>query len=246
MRTRLIGIDCATEDKKIGLAFAVYDEGVLRVDDLLLWEKDRQSIAGQIAAWVREGNGSVLIAMDAPLGWPLPLTLALADHRAGSDLNRSANEMFRRTTDNFIQEKLGQRSLDVGADRIARTAHAALRLLGELRRDLGTPIPLAWDATFTDPIAAIEVYPAATLVAHGLRSSGYKKPDQSEERKQIIESLRALIALPDDIAPLEANADALDAVICLLAAIDFIDGHSLPPDDSELAAREGWIWVRGG
>ena len=41
-----------------------------------------------------------------------------------------------------------------------------------------------------------------------------------------------------------SNADALDAVVCLLAAMDFLGGYALPPDDRDRAEREGWIWVR--
>ena len=55
-----------------------------------------------------------------------------------------ANAMFRRITDVFIQTRLGKRPLDVGADRIARTAYAALAILAILRVELGIPIPLAW------------------------------------------------------------------------------------------------------
>jgi predicted RNase H-like nuclease len=244
MRVQLVGIDCATVDKKVGLAFAVYTEGRIRIEDVLLWEKDQESVAARIATWVGSGAGPTLLAIDAPLGWPVPMADAIADHHAGGELTCSPNDMFRRTTDAFIQEKLGQKPLEVGADRIARTAHAALRLLGELRRDLGAAIPLAWGKDLVEEISAIEVYPAATLVAHGFLSSGYKKPAQIAQRQQIIDALAGVITLPDDSSSLLSNADALDAVVCILAAIDFLGGYALPPTDRELAEREGWIWVR--
>lgn len=57
---------------------------------------------------------------------------------------------------------------------IAGTAHAALRLLGEIRRDL---------------------------------------------------------------------ADALDAVVCLLAAKYLLEGRAVGPADQALAEGEGWIWA---
>jgi hypothetical protein len=63
-----------------------------------------------------------LDAIDAPLGWPKPLAETLIDHRAGLPIETPANAMFRRTTDLFIQRKLKKTPLDVGADRIARTA----------------------------------------------------------------------------------------------------------------------------
>jgi hypothetical protein len=48
--------------------------------------------------------------------------------------------MFRRMTDRAIHKNVGRTPLDVGADWIARTAHAALRFLAELRRALPRPV----------------------------------------------------------------------------------------------------------
>lgn len=39
-----------------------------------------------------------------------------------------------------------------------------------------------------------------------------------------------------------SNADALDAVVCLWAARDFLEGRAMQPVDAELARAEGWIW----
>jgi hypothetical protein len=47
-----------------------------------------------------------------------------------------------------------------------------------------------------------------------------------------------------DIFPvIESAADALDAVVCLLAAKDFLDGAAIRPTDLAMAQREGWIWI---
>jgi hypothetical protein len=40
------------------------------------------------------------------------------------------------------------------------------------------------------------------------------------------------------------NVDALDAIACILGAVDFLDGKAAPPDELDVAQREGWIWVR--
>jgi hypothetical protein len=56
----------------------------------------------------------------------------------------------------FIKEKIGKQSLDVGADRIARTAYSALELLDRLRQMLGHDIKLAWEPT-NKGISLIEV-----------------------------------------------------------------------------------------
>ena len=184
----------------------------------------------------------VLLAIDAPLGWPVALSPALSEHCAGKPLAASADSLFRRATDRFIKRQLKKTPLDVGADRIARTAHTALGLLERLRRSLGHPIPLAWVAPL-ESVVAIEVYPAATLIAHGFRSSGYKKAEQTRERREIFSSLRGLMSLPADSRLLEENDDALDAVVCVLGGKDFLDGRAMAPEDTGLAKREGWIWA---
>jgi hypothetical protein len=187
--------------------------------------------------------GRVLIAVDAPLGWPRPMGNALARHRAGEPLEVAAHELFRRETDRFIRARIGKQSLDVGADRIARTAHSALKLLADVRRLTGLAIPMAWKSGFRDRVAAIEVYPSATLIAHGINGGGYKKDEKIEERRAIIAQLRRLIALPKDEAAMERSADSLDAAICVLAGLDFLRGEAHAPEDIELALHEGWIWV---
>jgi hypothetical protein len=154
-----------------------------------------------------------------------------------------ANAMFRRYTDRFIQEKIGKTPLDVGADRIARTAYSALTLLGALRRRLRCNVPLAWSPEHRDSVAAIEVYPAATLLAHTINAGRYKKPGNHAERDGIINSLRSHLSLPEDTSPIRKSADALDAVVCLLAGADFLLGQAMPPADHALAKKEGWIWV---
>ena len=90
---------------------------------------------------------------------------------------------------------------------------------------------------------AIEVYPAATLVAHGIRSDGYKEPKDMPERREIICGLERKMLLAVDVPVLEAKADALDAVVCLLAAQDFLTGNAVSPPHADLAQREGWIWT---
>jgi hypothetical protein len=63
-------------------------------------------------------------------------------------------------------------------------------VLSNLRAELEMPIPLAWTPADVSRVTAIEVYPAATLVAHRIRSTGYKKRDQTEERREIVAALR--------------------------------------------------------
>jgi hypothetical protein len=107
----------------------------------------------------------------------------------------------------------------------------------------GATIPLAWDINFSGA-AAIEVYPAGTLKASHVQSSAYKKSNQREARRQLLAWLGTEAKLPGDLSlPLE-DADALDAMISVLAGADFLAGKACPPTDLALAQKEGWIWVR--
>lgn len=242
MSWRLIGVDCAVDPARVGLALAQFDDGSTR-----LLTAQRGSGEGDLAATIGEwiqGHEPVLLALDAPLGWPEPLGRALARHVAGAPISGSANELFRRLTDNVVRDEIGRQPLDVGADRIARTAHAALALLAQLRALTGHTIPLAWEQPPPSPVAAIEVYPAATLMAHGLAASGYKDRTQTVPRRMILAALRTHMQLPPHLPALIEEPDALDATLCVLAASDFLRGDVIRPIDIGRARAEGWIWVR--
>jgi hypothetical protein len=241
-RTTIIGVDCATSDTKVGLAIGDVeaDRCVIRFAGACPRER---RMAEQVSAWVTE-SAKVLIAFDAPLGWPQTMGDALGAHRAGQPLEIEAHQLFRRETDRFVRVKLGKQSLDVGADRIARTAHSALKLLAEVRVSSGLPIPLAWTSDFSARAAAIEVYPAATLRAHGVRDVGYKHRGKITERREILNDLESVMVLPADRRTIESYADPLDAAICVLAGFDFLKNAAYSPKDAALAEREGWIWVR--
>ncbi|MCM8612051.1 DUF429 domain-containing protein [Accumulibacter sp.] len=90
------------------------------------------------------------------------------------------SELFRRETDRVVAAEIGKTPLEVAADRIARAAHSALEVLGLLREHSGKQIPLAWSPEF-ESVAAIEVYPGATLKARGLEHSGYKNASDDEK-----------------------------------------------------------------
>ena len=240
--TTIIGVDCATDDARVGVALAHVRAGRCEVEHAGVCSSERE-VANEGAAWLA-GADRALLALDAPLGWPRTMAHALAAHRAGDPLAVPANDLFRRVTDRFIKERLGKQSLDVGADRIARTAWAALKLLADLRRRTGEPIPLAWRAEGGERIAAIEIYPAATLLVHGISPRGYKKKEQVDGRRAILRRLEPIMGLPADRAAMEANADAMDAAVCALSGYVLLRGPCPEPDDPELARHEGWIWVR--
>ena len=238
MQATIIGIDCATQERNIGLALATYAHGHAAVVQTEVGSK-RNPAGGIVTEWVRQREGPILLALDAPLGWPAALGPALSRLRAGAELPEEANNLFRRETDRFVKRKIDQQPLDVGADRIARTADAALGMLSELRQRLETSIPLAWTPTIRG-VSAIEVYPAATLKAHGIVIKG--KDDAAIQQRW--DELGKRIELPFDTKPVGLSLHALDAVTCVLAGHDFLNRQALRPEKPALAEQEGWIWVR--
>lgn len=170
---------------------------------------------------------------------------ALPPHRAGQPVRGHAKTLFNRATDRHVHASLGKRPLDVGADRIARTALATLALLHTVRELTEAPIPLAWSPVEPVRPAAIEVYPAATLRAHGVSAQGYKKIAGAKEARMAIENLIVgSMTADDDFDFRNADDNVLDAVLCVIAGLDFVAGAACAPSDRDIAEREGWIWVR--
>lgn len=236
----LVGLDAAVEPKNFGFAIGVANGASIELRAF----GTLQTAAGvgtHLVPALRRAKRA-LIAIDAPLGWPTELGDRLASHRAGGVLEANPNDLFRRETDRVVAARVGKHSLDVGADRIARTAWKALEVLNQLRVTLSDPIPLAWGADFSGRYAAVEVYPAATLKAWAVNAAGYKKPEAVAPRA-------ALGAAFADRAPwlpalAKEKVDVFDAGLCVIAASDFLAGETLKPTNLERAAREGWIWVR--
>lgn len=241
----LIGWDCAVESKKCGIAFGDVIGGSLVVESVEIGLSDK-ALTGTIADHIIS-NEPCLLAIDAPLGWPSKLGEALRDHVASGALPHLSNDLFRRSTDRFIKKTIGKQPLDVGADRIARTALAALHRLSLIRENTRQSIPLAWHPGRLEGSACIEAYPAATLTAYGLPATGYKGKDAKHQvaRDQLVETLAQLMRIPEVVkVSMCANDDALDAVVCLLAGYDYLQGVVMCPEDQSLAEKEGWIWVR--
>lgn len=236
----IIGVDCATNPKNVGLACGRWQNGELYITEVS--NGQFQTPVKTMSRWIPEFE-PCLLAMDAPLGWPQDLGRALVDHLAGMPLRAEPNQFFRRETDRFVQRTFGKTPLDVGADRIARTALSALQLLEALSKKTGVAIPLAWDTNFVGT-AAIEVYPAGTLRASHVLSSAYKRPDQVEARKQLLNWLAQEASLPEVLSLPLSDPDTLDAMICVLAGADFLAGKAYPPTNLSMAQKEGWIWIR--
>jgi hypothetical protein len=240
----IIGIDCAVDPGNVGLALAVADPSGARLLEATIGES-HEGIVGEVAGWIA-GAKIALLALDAPLGWPRHMGIELAKHAAGQPISLDGNSFFRRETDQKLTLTVGVHALDVGADRIARTALAALRLLADIRARTKLPIPLAWEPGKLTETQAIEVYPAATLAARNLPHTGYKDADKRGKRKKLVRALSGYLSLGDEGGVLEDDANVLDAALCVLAGVEFLKGEAVKPESLDIAKREGWIWTRPG
>ena len=65
----LIGIDCATQPNKVGLALGELDGERVRIKACRT-ASPKERPEDIVDAWLQE-SGRALLALDAPLGWPL-------------------------------------------------------------------------------------------------------------------------------------------------------------------------------
>lgn len=237
----LVGVDCALDEQRLGLARGKLEtDGSLRIERVTLGTAG-ESAAASVSTWIR-GDGPFVIALDAPLGWPQPLAASLSQHRAGEKLDAARDMLFRRQTDRELRKALGRWPPDVGS--IARTGLAALELLAEIRSLAARPVPLAWSQAADS--GAIEVYPAATLLARGLAAGSYKAKTSAgrKARSDLLQRLAAEWTLDVTEALLIEDPNQFDALLCVLAAADFARGACVEPTDRAFAKREGFIWFR--
>jgi predicted RNase H-like nuclease len=238
---QILGIDAAVDPRNVGMAVAVMaPDGSWQMTAVETGRRDAE-LSHQAAGLIDPGR-PLLVAVDAPLGWPSILSASLAQHRAGQALEQTSDQLFTRQTDRHVRGRVGLKPLDVGADRIARTARAALALIERLRERTQNPLPLLMEPGEAAQGGLIEVYPAATLTQHGLPSKGYKKPAARELRETILEGFKQRLNPSVHKAPCLASDHCLDAALCVLTAIDFLAGACHPPQDKHLARSEGWIW----
>lgn len=268
---QIIGIDCAAQPKDFGLA-----RGRIRGRTVEIIEVDKgkgsdnclDTLVKHVQDWIGDEPRATLLALDAPLGWPIHLTRALHNHSAGTPLGHPSdgshkdqnpgNHLFRRHTDRFIAQSFPGAPLDIGADHIARVARSALEVLGRLRvsKDQQSTVPLLWEARDLErlgTVGAIEVYPRLTL--RHLRGRdrsrlSYKSKDSAlaqKNRGEIVEKdLPARLTLnTDDLRTArpkdgepDYDDDRIDAVLCVLEGLHFLLAKSVGPEHPEAA-----VWL---
>ncbi len=98
-----------------------------------------------------------------------------------------------------------------------------------------------------------ETYPALGLHLWGMRSTGYKKPEQLDARKQIWTQLTEQapwLQLGDDkqLGHIHKSSDDLDAVVAGLIAAAARRGltEAIPDGATDAASEEGWIVIPRG
>ena len=238
----LIGIDCATDEERMGLARGRLEpDGSLTVERVTLGTAG-ESAAASVSQWIA-GSEHFVVAFDAPLGWPARLASSLAKHRAGEPLGLLPDELFRRQTDKLVHAQLRKRPPEMGADRIARTGLAALALLAEVRQLASQPLPLAWQQG--EESGVIECFPAATLLARHL--TGVYRARTGPGRKargEILDRLASDVAFGSTRDVMIEDPNLFDAMVCVLAGADYAQGLCVEPTDRTLAQQEGFIWFR--
>ena len=275
-RFRIVGIDCAADPGNIAVASATPAGAQLTVDDLLFGEKGKASsrtkrldrlatdIAKQISTEV-----PTLLALDAPLGWPVAMRRALAEGVAGSATGFPADamDMFRRRTDHFVIRKTRKIPQSVGASLVASLTHTALRLIDMIEEKCKkhnislASAPMARHDAFRRDVHLIEVYPALagprflgspsqrfeSWSEVGDHLKKFREDGWSTIAKRLRERMQIECAgLPDGVEnDLRRLRDhGLDAILCAWTAWCFLQGEcvSPPTEEMEHLAPEGWIW----
>lgn len=227
---RTLGIDLAAADADTAGCLLDWTADGVRVETL------EQPLAD--AAIVALAEGTAMVGIDAPLGWPAAFTAALAGYAAGGPWPEGVDrlDLRMRATDRDVHAQVGIWPLSVSSERIAVVAFRAAGLLGRLQP--GDP---ARDGSGR----VAEVYPAAGLKTWGLPARGYKRPEQADVRRAILAGLteRARLVPGAWTERCIASADALDALVAALLAGALVRGETRPiPKALAAVARvEGWI-----
>lgn len=271
---RIIGIDCAADPENIAVASATKAGTRLTIDRVFLGERSadgtRPDRLGRLATKVSDlipTEMPTLLALDAPLGWPVAMRRVLADGGAGPvpGIPEDASLFFRRCTDRFVACATGKTPQSVGASWVASLMHTALRLISLIAEECGEGTSmggtaLTQDNLFSENVHFIEVYPAlAGPLFLGSQSSWKEVGEKLKETKEgewdlaeedLRKHLRIDFALDDDAETGEERFrdHGLDAILCAWVGFRFLQGECVSPPstgtriNAKDRAREGWIW----
>ena len=233
-----LGIDLSAQPRATASCIVEWHTGGARIAHLDAGY-DNEALVALVSKWQPSK-----VAIDAPFGWPMPFTQAIAGFTEAGRWPESDDRrpLLFRHTDLVVRELTGADPLSVSSDRLAICAMRCARLLTLL---VGSA-PL--DRTGGRLVA--EVYPAASLRQWQLDPRGYKgpKPEKVAKRAELVAALAASTTswLELDSVLLEAlraSDHLLDALLAALLARAVERAQTLPlePDDLEVAKAEGWI-----
>lgn len=138
-------------------------------------------------------------------------------------MSPATKKPLRRTEEYWKQRKVNVRStLWAGPRGGAAMTAACLKLLFEA----DCPI---WPWKKHGPRLVVEAFPAAQLCQWGLPHEAYNRSTEKETaiRRALVRSLGTRIELGNFSGMLECCADALDAVVCAIAANAVATGHAM-------------------
>lgn len=247
-----LGIDLASQPRDTGVCAVRWETGAAEVVVLAVGAHAGAPLddawLAEAAVGLRDLPPAAKVGVDAPFGWPAPFAQAVgeADPAAwplGLGADRTA--LVRRETDRHVHRRTGKLPLSVSTDRIAYPALRCAALLAWWARRTGAAVPRSGEGL------ACETYPDAVLrLLLGLprgRVPSYKgvEAPAAARRATLLEDLagRGLRLSPAHRAACAAGDDALDALLCAIAARAAAIGLTEPPPPAQrdAAAREGWI-----
>jgi len=196
--------------------------------------QDRASDTDILAAITSAGEH--ILAIDAPLGWPIRFREQMQDWTIAMWDDATRNDLIYRATDRYVSTvlKLGN-PLSVSANLIAIPAMRTRALLTHL----GVTALDGTDGVY-------ETYPAASLRVWHLSSIPYKgRMGTSEGQRTLLQALGERWELQGaDEEQLTVNDHVLDALICALTAHEVLSHpREIPSEYRALAREEGWIHV---
>ncbi len=245
---KLVGIDLSTNPR---------DCGICVLEDHVVTHVGRGAAHATHPEWLLSFcDGSDVVAVDAPFGWPKPFIEALSGYELGNMLGHDRKRYRYRATDTWITEELPQKEphrekpapptpLSVSTDKLGSTAMVATILL----RSLAEEFRLSPRVSKSDP-AVIEVYPAASLWACGLPHKGFKGFHESARNKRA-EALAGLKTSFDLETSYQDDSltrwdHCFDALVAALTAREYSRSNTFDPPErfsNETLNVEGWIRV---
>jgi predicted nuclease with RNAse H fold len=235
---KFVGVDLATESVACGVC-ALEGNAVAYVG--------RGNASHKHPDWLLEHClGADAVGVDVPFGWPAPFVEALRDHEIGAAFRRDRRPYRLRTTDVWLADTLPRRlARDIGrptpfsvsTDKLGATAMVGTVLLQALSDDFRLS-----PRRSGVPQAVLEVYPAASLWAWGLRHRNIEVP----ATLGVLREAFGLEIRKADLKRLLESRHCFDALVAALTAREYGDGNTFdPPEDvpDGTLRLEGWIRV---